>query len=83
MWDQRFVLVNQVDGTFTSKNAGGNHANPSYMRNPQYHLRINPQEGGQAVGRGSKARVVLVAQTNRNAPLNISVVWSDGSRVFE
>ena len=76
-------LVNQVDGMFTSKNAGGNYANPSYMRNPQYHLRIDPEEKGPAVGRGTKARVLLVAQTNRNAPLNISVVWSDGSRVFE
>ena len=69
---------------FTSKNAGGNYANPSYMRNPQYHLRVAPEEKGQAVGRGTKARVLLVGQTHREAPLNISVVWSDGSsRVFE
>ena len=27
--------------------------------------------------------MALVAQTDRAAPLNISVVWSDGSRVFE
>jgi len=77
------ILAYQVDGTFTSKNAGGNYTNPSYMRNPQYHLRINPEERRQVVGRGTKARVVLVAQTNKDAPLNISVVWSDGSRVFE
>ena len=53
------------------------------MRNPQYHLRINPEERGEVVGRGAKARVVLVGQTKKDAPLNISVVWSDGSRVFE
>jgi len=68
---------------FTSKNAGGNYTNPSYMRNPQYHLRINSEERGQVVGRGAKARVVLVGQTSKDAPLNVSVVWSDGSRVFE
>lgn len=78
-----FPLANQVDGMFTSKNAGGNYANPSYMRNPQYHLRIDPEEKGQTVGRGTKARVLLVAQTDRVAPLNVSVVWSDGNRVFE
>lgn len=83
VWHRLSQLPNQVDGTFTSKNAGGNYANPSYMRNPQYHLRINPEERGQVIGRGTKARVVLVGQTNRDAPLNVSVVWSDGSRVFE
>jgi len=77
------MLTNQVDGAFTSKNAGGNYTNPSYMRNPQYHLRINSEERGQVVGRGAKVRVVLMGQTNKDAPLNVSVVWSDGSRVFE
>lgn len=80
---RHFHPANQVDGTFTSKNAGGNYANPSYMRNPQYHLRVDPEEKGQTVGRGTKARVLLVAQTGRDAPLNVSVVWSDGCRVFE
>ncbi|KAF9653758.1 cysteine proteinase [Thelephora ganbajun] len=85
-WDEistKLPFSHKVDGTFTSKNAGGNYTNPSYMRNPQYHLRINPEERGQVIGRGAKSRVVLVAQTDRDAPLNISVVWSDGSRVFD
>ncbi|KAF9788172.1 hypothetical protein BJ322DRAFT_1217334 [Thelephora terrestris] len=85
-WDEtttKLPFSHKVDGTFTSKNAGGNYANPSYMRNPQYHLRISPEGKGQTAGRGTKARVVLVAQTDRDAPLNISVVWSDGSRVFD
>lgn len=85
-WDEtpaRLPFSQKADGTFTGKNAGGNYTNSSYMRNPQYHLRINPEEKGQTVGRGAKARVALVAQTDRNAPLNVSVVWSDGNRVFD
>jgi len=84
-WDEtptKLPFSHKVGGTFTGKNAGGNYTNPSYMRNPQYHLRISPEERGQAVGRGPRA-VVLVGQTNKDAPLNISVVWSDGSRVFD
>ncbi|KAL4071268.1 hypothetical protein V8B97DRAFT_2104210 [Scleroderma yunnanense] len=34
----------KVDGNLTIKNAGGNHTYPTYMLNPQWHLRILEQE---------------------------------------
>lgn len=34
----------KVDGNFTIMNAGGNHTYPTYMLNPQWHLRILEQE---------------------------------------
>ncbi|KAI5986901.1 hypothetical protein EDD15DRAFT_1523894 [Pisolithus albus] len=34
----------KVEGAFTTKNSGGNHSHPTYMLNPQWHLRILEQE---------------------------------------
>ncbi|KAF9243195.1 hypothetical protein BU15DRAFT_72388 [Melanogaster broomeanus] len=36
----------KVEGTLTTKNAGGNHSHPTYMLNPQWHLRIHEETGG-------------------------------------
>ncbi|KAF8141175.1 hypothetical protein EV363DRAFT_1203663 [Boletus edulis] len=40
----------QVDGTLTSKNAGGNHTHPTYMLNPQWHLLIYDESTGSSGG---------------------------------
>ncbi|KIM64021.1 hypothetical protein SCLCIDRAFT_116338, partial [Scleroderma citrinum Foug A] len=42
-WDEK-AGVGGVDGNFTIMNAGGNHTYPTYMLNPQWHLRILDQE---------------------------------------
>lgn len=102
----------QVDGTLTTKNAGGNHTHPTYMLNPQWHLRIfdgntgsnrtgsflsngkaSPLRGyvgnSRMVGVGGKSKacqrsvVVLSAQGPREAPLNVTAVWSSGERIVE
>ncbi|KAF9228468.1 cysteine proteinase [Gyrodon lividus] len=36
----------KTEGTLTTKNAGGNHTHPTYMLNPQWHLRIHEDNGG-------------------------------------
>jgi calpain-7 len=78
----------QEGGILTSKNAGGNCTYPTYMVNPQYHMRICP-ENGRAVlepnsGRAElKASVVLTCQASREIPLNVTLVWSQGERIVE
>lgn len=42
------LSVRQVDGTLTTKNAGGNHTHPTYMLNPQWHLRIYDENAGSS-----------------------------------
>lgn len=42
----RRLICSQVDGTLTTKNAGGNHTHPTYMLNPQWHLRIHDDNAG-------------------------------------
>jgi calpain-7 len=67
----------QVSAAFSGKAAGGNHTFPTYMYNPQYKLTVPaPRAGG-------KARVALTVQTARELPVNATVVWGKGERVFE
>ncbi|KAG6381977.1 hypothetical protein JVT61DRAFT_605 [Boletus reticuloceps] len=40
----------KVDGTLTSKNAGGNHTHPTYMLNPQWHLLIYDESTSSSGG---------------------------------
>ncbi|KAH7925291.1 cysteine proteinase [Leucogyrophana mollusca] len=72
----------KIDGTLTSKNAGGNCTHPTYMVNPQYHLQIHPDQKGAQYA-GTKAGVVFAVQGPRDMPLNITVVWSSGERTVE
>ncbi|KAH7907349.1 hypothetical protein BJ138DRAFT_1160375 [Hygrophoropsis aurantiaca] len=84
-WDTTLrppAYTSKVDGILTSKNAGGNCTNPTYMVNPQYHLRIHADKQ-DAQRAGTQAGVVLVAKGPRDMPLNITVVWSSGERTVE
>lgn len=51
------------------------------MLNPQYHLTISPN--GVQGDTNTKAQVRIFAEAARSIPLNVSVVWSRGARVFE
>ncbi|KAG6836479.1 hypothetical protein H0H93_007648 [Arthromyces matolae] len=73
-------FTTKVDGVFTNKNAGGNCTYPTFMVNPQYHLQIHPRRGPNS---SSKARVTLTLQTQRDTPINISLVYSQGGRIDE
>ncbi|KAI6131262.1 hypothetical protein EDD17DRAFT_1466405, partial [Pisolithus thermaeus] len=85
-WDEMMVkrptFHLQVEGAFTTKNSGGNHSYPTYMLNPQWHLRILEQETiSKAVS--PVATVIVTAQGARDVPLNLTAVWSSGERVIE
>ncbi|KAF8236080.1 cysteine proteinase [Tricholoma matsutake] len=85
-WDQEVrkpLFTNRIDGVLTSKNAGGNCTYPSFMFNPQYHLRISPSRNIASMSRGTKTKVALTMQTSRDIPVNIALVWSQGERIDE
>lgn len=73
---------NQIDGVLTNKNAGGNCTYPTFMLNPQYHLRIHPPKC-DSQSRRAKAKIALTMQTSRDIPANITLVWSQGERIDE
>ncbi|KAF8150612.1 hypothetical protein B0H34DRAFT_801552 [Crassisporium funariophilum] len=76
----------KVEGTLTSKNAGGNYTYPTFMVNPQYHLVIHPPNArlqNTVNGRTEKAKATLTLQTSKDMPVNVAVVWSQGQRVAE
>ncbi|OBZ69552.1 Calpain-like protease palB/RIM13 [Grifola frondosa] len=74
----------ELEGAFTSKTGGGNPTYPTFMLNPQYHLRILPDMQGPTTGRRSaKARTSVVVRGDRHVPMNITLVWSQGERVSE
>ncbi|KAG9221284.1 hypothetical protein CCMSSC00406_0008881 [Pleurotus cornucopiae] len=68
-----------VKGSFILKNSGGNCTYPSYMTNPQYHLRVHPSQRSQS----EKSNVMLSMHTSKDIPINVTVVWSQGERVME
>ncbi|KAF8962724.1 hypothetical protein BDZ97DRAFT_1702205 [Flammula alnicola] len=75
-----------VEGSFTSNSAGGNCTYPTFMVNPQYQLTVGAQNkrfGSEANGGTSKATVTLNLQTNKDIPVNVAMVWSQGQRVSE
>ncbi|KAF7350967.1 Calpain catalytic domain-containing protein [Mycena sanguinolenta] len=84
-WDESVPtppFTSKVEGTLTSKNAGGNSTHPTFMVNPQYYLRIHPpKHSPSSVAR--KADVSLAMQVGREVPVNITVAWSQGGRIFE
>ena len=71
----------QVAGALTNKNAGGNCTHPTFMLNPQYHLKIHPDASGKQTPQ--KASVRLRLKGARETALNVTVAWSPGERVLE
>lgn len=81
-WNTTHVL--KIDGAFTSKTAGGSHGCPTFLDNPQYHLRIYPpSQASSPESVRVKAHTTFVVQGPRELPMNASLVWSQGERVAE
>ncbi|KAJ7736872.1 hypothetical protein B0H16DRAFT_1572895 [Mycena metata] len=76
-------FTSKVDGTLTSKNAGGNTTHPTFMINPQYHLCIHPPKHTIPGLAMHKADVAMTMQIGRDVPVNIAVAWSQGGRIFD
>ncbi|KAJ6593314.1 hypothetical protein B0H19DRAFT_1215467 [Mycena capillaripes] len=84
-WDENVPappFTSKLDGALTGKNAGGNSTHPTFMVNPQYHLRIHPPKHSTSPA-ARKAEVSLTMQIGRDIPVNIAVAWSQGGRIFE
>ncbi|KAJ7650562.1 hypothetical protein FB45DRAFT_730213 [Roridomyces roridus] len=80
-WNEKVTkppFTSKVEGALTSKNSGGNSTHPTFMVNPQYHLRIHPPKQGPL----QKANISLTMQMGREVPVNVAVAWSQGGRVF-
>ncbi|EEB93679.1 hypothetical protein MPER_07629 [Moniliophthora perniciosa FA553] len=71
----------RLAGSLTTKNAGGNSTYPSFMINPQYHLHIHPS--GNAAARSSKAHLAVTMEGNKDLPMHVMIVWSQGQRIIE
>ena len=70
--------ISKVEGTFTSKNAGGNCTYPSFMINPQYRLIVHST--GPNFG---KVNVTLTLRCGKDLPVNVAMVWAEGQRLSE
>ncbi|KAL1706431.1 hypothetical protein EV121DRAFT_201550, partial [Schizophyllum commune] len=82
-WDRTIArppYVTQVEGRFMAKNSGGNANYPTFMINPQYHLKLYPPKRGDA---RAKSSVSVSLQTSREVPVNAAVAWSQGERVYQ
>ncbi|KAJ3824781.1 hypothetical protein F5880DRAFT_1479544, partial [Lentinula raphanica] len=75
-----FPFTRTIEDNLTSKNSGGNHTYPTFMINPQYHLRIHTSKHAQA--RIAK-RTTLIVETSKDLPVQVMVCWSQGKRIHE
>ena len=89
-WDENVPqppYTETVTGLFTTKNSGGNGTYPTFMLNPQYYLRLHPPRTGstlvsvRAVSR-AKVKTAIVLKSERCVPVNVSLAWSQGERIF-
>lgn len=82
-WDEtprKLPFDLRVSGALTAKTSGGNYTLPTYMVNPQYHLRVPPttQQGPSA-----KTRIEVALHAPRDVPVNAMAIWGRGERVFD
>ncbi|EKM75828.1 hypothetical protein AGABI1DRAFT_102686 [Agaricus bisporus var. burnettii JB137-S8] len=85
-WDENTntpPYMTRVDGTLTTKNSGGNSTYPTFMVNPQYHLRIHPSTNSSARGTSKKSRTRVLLKAGKDIPANAVIVWSKGDRKDE
>ncbi|KAJ8517520.1 hypothetical protein ONZ45_g5319 [Pleurotus djamor] len=68
-----------IKGKFIRRNSGGNCSFPTFMVNPQYHLRVHKPR----VGQNEKLHVAISLHASRDMPINVTTVWSHGERVVE
>ncbi|KAG7091220.1 hypothetical protein E1B28_010271 [Marasmius oreades] len=73
------MFVETIPGSFNNRTAGGNPTYPSFMFNPQYHLRLSPERASVR----TKGRVMLTVEGSKDLPMQIMVVWSQGQRIIE
>ncbi|KIK69012.1 hypothetical protein GYMLUDRAFT_53518 [Collybiopsis luxurians FD-317 M1] len=76
----RFPFIKMLEGTLTNNNSGGNHTHPTFMINPQYHLRVHPYRESTT---RTKKRTTIVVETNKELPIQVMICWSQGERVNE
>lgn len=88
-WDENVPeppYTERVTGSFTTKNSGGNATYPTFMLNPQYHLRLHPPKTKLAMASTSasraKVKTSIVLKTGRSVPVNVLVAWSQGERIY-
>ncbi|KAJ3855102.1 hypothetical protein EV368DRAFT_35427, partial [Lentinula lateritia] len=75
----KFPFSKTLEDIWTSKNSGGNNTYPTFMINPQYHLRICPSKQDKVAAR----RTIVVVETNKDLPVQVMICWSQGQRLFE
>ncbi|KAG9094077.1 cysteine protease [Ceratobasidium sp. 370] len=76
--------IKTVNGTFTSKTAGGNASLATFMNNPQYRVCVSGG-GSRSAGSSANARtpIKITVEGPRTLPLNVKLVWSGGQRVSD
>ncbi|BGP21447.1 cysteine protease [Rhodotorula toruloides] len=67
----------EIRGAWTTSTAGGNHTCHTFLNNPQYTLKLSPPPGSTS----RTAELHVVAETDKDSPINARVVFGEGERV--
>ncbi|KAJ4483777.1 hypothetical protein J3R30DRAFT_3284463 [Lentinula aciculospora] len=76
----KFPFTKTLEDTLISQNSGGNHTYPTFMINPQYHLRLYPSNQDKM---STAKRTTLIVEINKDVPIQVMICWSQGERVKE
>ncbi len=75
--DRPLAFSHAVEGTITTKTAGGHSGWPSYGVNPQFRLDLGSSAGSE------KAELRVELRGDAEVPWNVKVLWSAGRVVHE
>lgn len=67
-----YVHAYPINGQWTSKTAGGNSTQSTFLHNPQYQITLK-----------SKTNLAITAETSKDIPVQVALVWSGGKRVAQ
>lgn len=67
----------QIAGAWTATTAGGNHTCHAFYRNPQYLVKLAPPTSRTE----GQRRIEVVAETDKETPINVRLLYANGERV--
>jgi calpain-7 len=77
------MLLPKITGALNSTTAGGNSTFPTWMNNPQYKLHIPPSSNEPEARAQAPAKFIVNLRGARELPLNLTIAWGEGERIFE
>ncbi|KZS95724.1 cysteine proteinase [Sistotremastrum niveocremeum HHB9708] len=78
-----YLYSTRLESAFTLGTAGGNIEHPTFMINPQWHLKFLADPSRSRSSTTEKPKIRITLEAGRELPLNACLAWSSGERITE